>query len=290
MEREALAARRRYRNPGGRGSGVQFQIARPQLRIRRQQSGGQKMRVNVANTAAIEAVAADDFKYLVIIGNQCPRQVSEQAQNEDALAQVSKRDLARDEGMDRYLPALEPYLHRGIAPVQMVDPDRGVGENHRSAPRRRGGAFKSGSLPPSRASRRALSRSTRARSASWTIRDFSRKPVKACALASRSSSKAIVVRMEPPRHDFSIIACLRRYLTNVKTTVSSKGQIVLPAEIRRLDHIQAGQEFEVERLDRGQYRLLRRSPAANTGVVDWLLACPGKGFFVPIASESTDSL
>jgi len=110
MEREALAARRRYRNPGGRGSGVQFQIARPQLRIRRQQSGGQKMRVNVANTAAIEAVAADDFKYLVIIGNQCPRQVSEQAQNEDALAQVSKRDLARDEGMDRYLPALEPYL------------------------------------------------------------------------------------------------------------------------------------------------------------------------------------
>jgi AbrB family looped-hinge helix DNA binding protein len=38
----------------------------------------------------------------------------------------------------------------------------------------------------------------------------------------------------------------------MKTTVSSKGQIVLPAEIRRQDRIEAGQEFEIERLDRGE--------------------------------------
>jgi len=74
------------------------------------------------------------------------------------------------------------------------------------------------------------------------------------------------------------------------TTVSSKGQIVLPAPIRRKDGIQAGQEFEIERLDRGEYRLVRKEPAPNEGVVDWLLACPVKGFFVPIPSESTDSL
>jgi AbrB family looped-hinge helix DNA binding protein len=76
----------------------------------------------------------------------------------------------------------------------------------------------------------------------------------------------------------------------MKTTVSSKGQIVLPAEIRRQDRIEAGQEFEVERLDRGEYRLRRRSTPANEGVVEWLLACPEKGFFVPIESESTDAL
>lgn len=76
----------------------------------------------------------------------------------------------------------------------------------------------------------------------------------------------------------------------MKTTVSSKGQIVLPAEIRRQDRIEAGQEFEVERLDRGEYRLKLRSPPSNEGVVDWLLACPEKGFFVPIESESTDTL
>jgi AbrB family looped-hinge helix DNA binding protein len=76
----------------------------------------------------------------------------------------------------------------------------------------------------------------------------------------------------------------------VKTTVSSKGQIVLPAEIRRQDDIEEGQEFNVERLDRGQYRLVRREPPVNEGLVDWLLGCPEKGYFVPIESESTDTL
>ena len=74
------------------------------------------------------------------------------------------------------------------------------------------------------------------------------------------------------------------------TTVSTKGQIVLPASIRREDGIQAGQAFEIERIERGEYRLVRREPPPNAGVVDWLMACPAKGFFVPIESESTDSL
>ncbi len=75
----------------------------------------------------------------------------------------------------------------------------------------------------------------------------------------------------------------------MKTAVSTKGQIVLPAEIRRLDRIEAGDEFEVERVDRGEYRL-RLVPSRNEGLLDWLLACPEKGFFVPIESESTDTL
>jgi AbrB family looped-hinge helix DNA binding protein len=76
----------------------------------------------------------------------------------------------------------------------------------------------------------------------------------------------------------------------MKTTVSSKGQIVLPAEIREQDRIEPGQEFEVERIDRGEYRLKRRSPLPNEGVVDWLLACPEKDYFVPVDSGSTDTL
>jgi len=74
------------------------------------------------------------------------------------------------------------------------------------------------------------------------------------------------------------------------TKLSTKGQIVLPAEIRRQDGIEAGQEFEIERIDRGEYRLVRRQPRPNEGVVDWLLACPEKGYFVPIISQSTDNL
>lgn len=74
------------------------------------------------------------------------------------------------------------------------------------------------------------------------------------------------------------------------TRISSKGQIVLPAEIRQADEIKAGQQFEIERIDRGEYRLIRREPARNQGLVDWLLACPEKGYFVPIESESTDTV
>jgi len=83
---------------------------------------------------------------------------------------------------------------------------------------------------------------------------------------------------------------VRRYLTAVRTRVSSKGQIVIPLEIREQDQIVPGQEFDLERLDRGEYRLVRLSRPANEGVLEWLLACPEKDFFVAIESESTDSL
>jgi len=83
---------------------------------------------------------------------------------------------------------------------------------------------------------------------------------------------------------------VRRYLTRTKTTVSSKGQIVLPAEFRRMDRVEPGQEFDVERVDHGDYRLVRRAAPPNEGAIEWLLACPRKDFFVPIDSESTDAL
>ena len=76
----------------------------------------------------------------------------------------------------------------------------------------------------------------------------------------------------------------------MKTTVSSKGQIVLPAELREQDHILPGQQFELERLEAGQYMLKRQPPEANAGVVDWLLSCPSSDWFQPLPSESTDDL
>lgn len=74
----------------------------------------------------------------------------------------------------------------------------------------------------------------------------------------------------------------------MKTSVSTEGQIVIPAELRQLDDIKPGQEFEIERIDRGEYRLSRLPSPRNLGLLDWLLACPEKGYFVSIESESTD--
>jgi AbrB family looped-hinge helix DNA binding protein len=77
----------------------------------------------------------------------------------------------------------------------------------------------------------------------------------------------------------------------MRTTVSTKGQIVIPAEIREEDGIEPGQEFEIERLDRGEYRLTRKQPQHNVGLVKLLLACPAKGWFQPMdRSETTDDL
>jgi len=74
------------------------------------------------------------------------------------------------------------------------------------------------------------------------------------------------------------------------TTLSSKGQIVLPASIRRQDRVLPGQEFAIERLEEGEYLLRRIESGANAGLVDWLLECPSKGWFREIESESTDVL
>ena len=76
----------------------------------------------------------------------------------------------------------------------------------------------------------------------------------------------------------------------MKTVVSSKGQVVLPIEIRERDRIVAGQKFEIERLDAGEYLLKRQEYANNEGLVAWLLECPEKNWYQPIDSESTDTL
>jgi hypothetical protein len=57
-----------------------------------------------------------------------------------------------------------------------------------------------------------------------------------------------------------------------------------------MDRIEPGQEFDVEWVDRGDYRLVRRGAPQNEGAIAWLLKCPYTDFFVPIGSESTDTL
>jgi AbrB family looped-hinge helix DNA binding protein len=76
----------------------------------------------------------------------------------------------------------------------------------------------------------------------------------------------------------------------MRTTISTKGQIVLPVELRDADGIKPGEQFEIERVGPDEYRLTRLLPPPNQGLVDWLRSCPEEGWFVEIESESTDSL
>ena len=77
----------------------------------------------------------------------------------------------------------------------------------------------------------------------------------------------------------------------MRTTVSTKGQIVLPAEIRREDDIKSGQEFQIERIDRGEYLLRRTTKQRNKELVKLLLSCPVKDWFQPLERiETTDEI
>jgi len=75
------------------------------------------------------------------------------------------------------------------------------------------------------------------------------------------------------------------------TILSSKGQVVLPAELRRKDNIRPGERFEIERIERGEYRLTRLTRRRNAGLVSLLLACPARGRFRPMdRRETTDDV
>jgi AbrB family looped-hinge helix DNA binding protein len=76
----------------------------------------------------------------------------------------------------------------------------------------------------------------------------------------------------------------------MKASLSSKGQIVLPAEIREQDRIRPGQQFEVERLQAGEYLLRKIAGPGQPGLVRWLRDCPEKDWFQPVPSESTADL
>ena len=73
----------------------------------------------------------------------------------------------------------------------------------------------------------------------------------------------------------------------MKTTISSKGQIVLPAELRREDEIEPGDQFEVERLNEGEYVLRRVQAQPNRGLVALLRSCPDHDWFEPVDRTST---
>ncbi|MEX1111239.1 MAG: AbrB/MazE/SpoVT family DNA-binding domain-containing protein [Chthoniobacterales bacterium] len=72
------------------------------------------------------------------------------------------------------------------------------------------------------------------------------------------------------------------------TSLSSKGQIVLPAPLRREDSLRVGDEFE--RVEAGWYSLKKTPGRPARGLVDLLQGCPERDWFQRVSSESTDSL
>lgn len=75
------------------------------------------------------------------------------------------------------------------------------------------------------------------------------------------------------------------------TILSANGLIEIPEEFRKADALKPGQRCEIERVGQGEYRVRvadGEERATGGNWVEWLLACPEKGWFVePDRSELT---
>lgn len=67
--------------------------------------------------------------------------------------------------------------------------------------------------------------------------------------------------------------------------MSTNGRITLPAEFRKRDSVRADEEFDIIRVEAGQYMLKRASAQRYSGIVEWLRACPEQDWFQEIPSD-----
>jgi bifunctional DNA-binding transcriptional regulator/antitoxin component of YhaV-PrlF toxin-antitoxin module len=83
------------------------------------------------------------------------------------------------------------------------------------------------------------------------------------------------------------------YTRAMTTKVSSTGQLEIPAALRLSDGILAGQEFVIEKVCVGEYRLIATAATPTKPKrqpLDVLRDCPEKDFFMPMEWGTTDQL
>jgi len=153
-------------------------IVGPQCRSVGQLSRCKQVGIDVTDAAPEQMLASDGVQHLDIGGDAGLGQIRQGVQDDGALTEIAESELAKDKGVHQHPSGTEEIDKRRVPAAQMIYPNRRINQDHAGRDRRRGGAFSAPSLPPSRAKRRALSRSISALSASRTKLDFSVKPVK----------------------------------------------------------------------------------------------------------------
>src|SRR5258708_705738 len=179
---------RRSGEPEPRSSGRELTVERPEPRAAEERRA-QQVNVDPAQAASRERVPLHEPQDLVVLRPRRLRQSEEQFEDRRAAPKIPERELSEDERMTQDLRVLQKGRESSIPFPEMVDPDRRVDEDHREAERgrRRRADRRRGSLPPSAASRRALSRAMRASRPARTTAVFSRTPESCRAFSTRRS-------------------------------------------------------------------------------------------------------
>jgi hypothetical protein len=138
----------------------------------------QQVYVDEANAASHQRVLFEKYERFGVTGDRCGGKMCQEFEQLRPILQIAARDLPNDEWMDANAACFQCVDEPPIAGAQVLNPDGSISEDHASVDRRLGTGRNAGSLPPRRASRRALSRSISARSPSCMTAVRSVKPAR----------------------------------------------------------------------------------------------------------------
>jgi hypothetical protein len=159
----------------------------------------EQVRIHVTNASAKELLSANEAQDFVMLGDSHWAQLLQQTESLIAVRKSAASDLSNYERVYYHAAATKVRCKFGYACAKVVDPYGRIDQNHEGvAARLLGTGLSRGWVPPSFASRRALSRSISAFNPLWSTAERSRTPVSLIAFASSSSSSVTVVRMVPP--------------------------------------------------------------------------------------------
>jgi len=109
--------------------------------------------VDITDAESKQALSFDQGDHLGLCGDCCLWEVAQETDDFAATRELAERELADHRWVSQHLGFLEEHGELRISDPEVVDPDRGVDEDHADVVRRLGIALKAGSLPASRARR-----------------------------------------------------------------------------------------------------------------------------------------
>ena len=111
------------------------------------------MGIDITDSESKQALGLDQGHNLGIGGGLCLWEITQETEDFAATRELAERELADHPWVSQHLGFLEEHGEPRISDPEVVDPDRGVDEDHADVVRRLGIGLKAGSLPARRARR-----------------------------------------------------------------------------------------------------------------------------------------
>ena len=167
-----------------------------------QARGGEQVGIDPSDSQPMERMPFNEGHDFQVAGDDWRRKCCQQIEDSLALPDVPTGQFTPHKGMKQHFADVEQYTELGMAPPQVLDPHRRVDKHGQraAAGRRRRIGRRAGSLPPSAASRLALSVAMSVRKAACTTAVFSSRPLslRACSMSWSSMISVVLICINMP--------------------------------------------------------------------------------------------